>query len=968
MKYKAGDKAPADKAPAKGKGKAGDKGKAAPPPPAPAPSPAPQKASKPLLTNDQRLDLLGLLLVGAGIVTILIKLSPGGQSALTKYWIVFLDSLFGRAMLIWPVVLGIIGLYLLAHRFGDKVPAPQPSQLVGMFLGYSAILGTCQIAEEWWTGLNGWLLANYSLGGGLVGFYILDFLRYFGDIGAIVALFIGYVLAVALVSTKSVAILIWNIKQALSGPQGVGDADHEARKVITSGNIGDPNLPPIHDRRHSQAGQPLDRVIVPRYDPVTGERLDEDDDLVINNPPPRQQTRRFVEDDDPSMAQVPVMPAPPPADPRPAAQRLPPQPKASGATQVSSTNTKGLPPARVIGGDSSPRPTTSTAASNAAPAPTAQRNAPAGKAPSQNTTEIRPLSPATTPAREWVMPDLEKMLDVGKDVTLSESDIRARAKLIEDTLSSFGVPAKVVEINRGPTITQYGVEPGFVEMKNGKQMKVKVGRIAGLADDLALALAAPRIRVQAPVPGTSYVGIEVPNGETALVSLRDVMESDEYERLKQKTRLALGLGQDVSGHAVIADLTTMPHLLIAGTTGSGKSVCVNAIIVALLINNSPEAVKLLMVDPKRVELTGYNGIPHLIAPVVVDVEQVTAVLKWLVSEMERRYRIFAKHGSRNIVDFNEKAVAHERAVLSGKALASPPDVDPSDLKKMSYIVAIIDELADLMMLAPDETEKLIVRLAQMARATGIHLILATQRPSVDVVTGLIKANFPARIAFTVASAIDSRVILDSPGAEKLLGRGDMLVLKPDQPQPQRSQGCFLSDKEINRVVRHWRGQLAGATNVSDTLVATQMPLPMSSVTGTAAMPPPNVSRPAPSSVTAQRQMPAASSYAPPVNDTPPWELPPQSSSKDLGETGTMVLSGGSGSGASDGLFDEAVETVKLQGKASISLLQRRLRIGYTRAARLIEDMEEKGIVGPQTPGSQFREVLVGGPPQPQPEE
>ncbi|MCW1969540.1 MAG: DNA translocase FtsK [Anaerolineae bacterium] len=839
-----------------------------------------------------------------------------------------------------------------------------------MFLGYSAILGTCQIAEEWWTGLNGWLLASHSLGGGLVGFYILDFLRYFGDIGAIVALFIGYILAVALISTKSVAILIWNIKQALSGPRVVGDANHDTRKVITSGNIGDPNLPPIHDRRPGQGGQPPDRVIVPRYDPVTGERLDDDDDLIINNPPPRQQTRRFVEDDDPNMAQVPVMPAPPPAEPRPAPQRLPPQPKASGATQVSSANTKGLPPARVIGGDSSPRP---AAAANAAPASAPQRSAPTGKAPSQNTTEIRQPNPVTAPPREWVLPDIEKVLDVGKDVTLSETDIRARAKLIEDTLSSFGVPAKVVEINRGPTITQYGVEPGFVEMKNGKQMKVKVGRIAGLADDLALALAAPRIRVQAPVPGTSYVGIEVPNGETALVSLRDVMESDEYGRLKQKTRLALGLGQDVSGHAVIADLTTMPHLLIAGTTGSGKSVCVNAIIVALLINNSPEAVKLLMVDPKRVELTGYNGIPHLISPVVVDVEQVTSVLKWLVSEMERRYRIFAKHGSRNIVDFNDKAVTHERAVSSSKAPAAPSDVDTSDLKKMSYIVAVIDELADLMMLAPDETEKLIVRLAQMARATGIHLILATQRPSVDVVTGLIKANFPARIAFTVASAIDSRVILDSPGAEKLLGRGDMLVLKPDQPQPQRSQGCFLSDKEINRVVRHWRGQLVDPSHPSDTLVATQMPLPMSSVTGTAAPPPPNLNRAVPSSPSVTpsstaRQMPTASSYAPPVNDIPPWELPPQSGSKEMGETGTMVLSGGSGSGASDGLFDEAVETVKLQGKASISLLQRRLRIGYTRAARLIEDMEEKGIVGPQTPGSQFREVLVGGPPQPQPED
>lgn len=955
MKYKAGDKAPA-----KGKGKAGDKGKdkAAPPPPAPAPAPAPPpKASKPLLTNDQRLDLLGLILIGVGIATILIKLSPGGQSTLTRYWISFLDSLFGRGMLIWPALLLVIGLYLLAHRFGDKVPAPQPSQLVGLFLGYSAILGTCQIAEEWWTGLNGWLLASNSLAGGIVGWYILDLLRNFGDIGAIVALFIGYILAIALISTQSVAMLVWGIQQRFRKP---APPNTETRKVITSGNLGIPNDLPIDDR-----------TIVPRYDPNTGVRIGDEDGLIINNPLPRPPTRRFVEDDEPTTPLQPRTVAPVPnhtaPSPQPLPQRPPPaQPRVAGPTPVSSANTKGLPPARVIGGDSPqhPPPVAAQANVNTAAQPNQRAANGAKQASGAAPPDQRLPTPASTPVREWVLPDLAKMLDVGKDVTLSESDIRARAKLIEDTLSSFGVPAKVVEINRGPTITQYGVEPGFTEMKNGKQMKVKVGRIAGLADDLALALAAPRIRVQAPVPGTSYVGIEVPNGETALVSLRDVMESEEYEKLKTKTRLALGLGQDVSGHAVIADLTTMPHLLIAGTTGSGKSVCVNAIITALLINNSPEEVKLLMVDPKRVELTGYNGVPHLISPVVVDVEQVTSVLKWVVGEMERRYRIFAKHGARNIIDFNEKVLEQSRINLGQpRSATSSPEIDTADLKKMSYIVMIIDELADLMMLAPDETEKLIVRLAQMARATGIHLILATQRPSVDVVTGLIKANFPARIAFTVASAIDSRVILDSPGAEKLLGRGDMLVLKPDLPQPQRSQGCFLSDKEINRVVRHWRGQLAGASSASDTLVATQMPLPMSAVTGTAAAPPPNLARPI---APVTRQTPTSNTYAPLTNDTPPWELPTQSATNG-GDTGSTALSGSSG-GGNDGLFDEAVETVKLQGKASISLLQRRLRIGYTRAARLIEDMEEKGIVGPQTAGSQFREVLVGSGVVSQPEE
>jgi S-DNA-T family DNA segregation ATPase FtsK/SpoIIIE len=301
------------------------------------------------------------------------------------------------------------------------------------------------------------------------------------------------------------------------------------------------------------------------------------------------------------------------------------------------------------------------------------------------------------------------------------------------------------------------------------------------------------------VPGRAIVGIEVPNGETSLVSLRDVMESEEFERLERKTRLRLGLGQDVSGHPVVADLTTMPHLLIAGTTGSGKSVCVNAIITALLCYNAPDDLRFLMIDPKRVELTGYNGIPHLIAPVVVDLEKTTQVLQWVAREMDGRYRTFAKHGVRNIVDFNAKVAAQ------GSAAVNKP-ID-SDLKKLPYIVVVIDELADLMMMAPDETEKIICRLAQMARATGIHLILATQRPSVDVVTGLIKANFPARIAFTVATTVDSRVILDGPGAEKLLGRGDMLVVTPEQAMPMRAQGCFLNEREITRVVRHWRGQV-----------------------------------------------------------------------------------------------------------------------------------------------------------------
>jgi S-DNA-T family DNA segregation ATPase FtsK/SpoIIIE len=360
-------------------------------------------------------------------------------------------------------------------------------------------------------------------------------------------------------------------------------------------------------------------------------------------------------------------------------------------------------------------------------------------------------------------------------------------------------------------------------------------------------------------------------------------------------------------------------------------VCVNAIITALMCYNSPQDLRFIMVDPKRVELTGYNGIPHLISPVVVDVEKVIGVLQWVVREMDLRYRTFAKYGARNIVDFNTKA--------------SESDGKDRDLKKLPYIVVIVDELADLMMLAPDETEKTLVRLAQMARATGIHLIIATQRPSVDVVTGLIKANFPARIAFTVATSVDSRVILDSPGAEKLLGRGDMLVITPEAPIPMRAQGCWLSNPEIEKVVRHWRRQLAGGDGALD-VAASHAADPI-----TASMNAPNI----PMQGTLDGELKAAP-IAPQTGDPfAPANTWDEARALAKAAADGTAIRGDEDSG--DKLFNDAVATVRMNGKASISLLQRRLRIGYTRSARLIEEMESKGIIGPQVPGSQFREVL-----------
>ncbi len=491
--------------------------------------------------------------------------------------------------------------------------------------------------------------------------------------------------------------------------------------------------------------------------------------------------------------------------------------------------------------------------------------------------------------KEWVLPAIDQILEAGGEISFDDEFDRQRARLIEDTLASFGAPAKIVEINRGPTITQFGVEPGFIESRSG-QMRVRVNKISALADDLALALSAKRIRIQAPVPGKSFVGIEVPNEAISLVALRDVLESEAFQRLKSPLRFALG--QDVAGHPTAADLAAMPHLLIAGATGSGKSVSVNAIICGLLLNNTPDNLRLLMVDPKRVELTGYNGIPHLLAPVVVDLERVIGALQWVAREMDQRYHKLAQAGARNIVDINERLAAQGES-------------------KLPYLVVIIDELADLMMLAPDETERTITRLAQLARATGIHLVISTQRPSVDVVTGLIKANFPARVAFAVASGVDSRVILDQHGAERLLGRGDMLFQAPDAAAPIRLQGTFVSDLEIQRLVTYWRGQ---AGNLDAAPMVTE-----------------GVVDSLPSGI--------------PLKQIPLWEqMEPE---EDL-----------------DPLFDEAVDLVRRQGRASISMLQRRLRIGYTRGARLIETMQEKGIVGPSQPGTQGLEVLDYGPAAP----
>ncbi|WP_204400129.1 FtsK/SpoIIIE family DNA translocase [Alkaliphilus hydrothermalis] len=458
----------------------------------------------------------------------------------------------------------------------------------------------------------------------------------------------------------------------------------------------------------------------------------------------------------------------------------------------------------------------------------------------------------------YQIPDIELLSQV--DSLPNKEDKRKilkKAKVLEDTLKNFGVEAKVIQVSKGPVITRYELQPS---------VGVKVSKIVNLSDDIALNMAAPAIRIEAPIPGKAAIGIEIPNEDVSMVTLREVIDSSQYQ--SSEAKIPFALGKDISGNPIITDISKMPHLLVAGATGSGKSVCINTLILSVLYSSNPDEVKLLMIDPKVVELNHYNGIPHLLIPVVTDPKKATGALNWAVQEMTRRYQLFADNGVKDIGSYNQKF----------------PE------EKLPYVVIIIDELADLMLVAANDVEDAICRLAQMARAAGLHLIIATQRPSVDVITGVIKANIPSRIAFSVASQTDSRTIIDMGGAEKLLGKGDMLFYPIGANKPVRVQGAFVSEKEVERVVTFIKNQIDKPNYESEII-----------------------------------------------------------NRIDQGESLDM--------NGSDDLFNTAVEMVVENQQASISMLQRRLRIGYNRAARLIDEMEAKGIIGCHE-GSKPRQVLI----------
>ncbi len=757
------------------------------------------------LSLDDKLDILGVLLVIASVVLSLSALSanPGALIAPIND---FLGQMLGQGALAAPITMFALGVWLIMRYFGEEAPLMDLRRGAGALLLYCSLLVILQFFETFTAAYANVDLAEPSTlripleltwtlkraGGWLGAQLYLLLLTTVGELGALFVVVGAILLGTRFASEVST----YEMARWSMGAWRRGAERRAARRT---------------ERQTARAEREREAA----------ERAAQIEAIEAAQAARRERESALLELPSPPANNAPVAPKPPSA--------LAAPPITTNHSLPASTST----PAPM------PPPTRSAAAS-------------------------------TSP---WQLPDYADMLSGGGEQRLEREVLRERAQIIEDTLRSFGAPGRVVAINSGPVITQFGVEPLHWEQRSGKQSRVKVGAIAQLEKDIQLALGARTIRVEAPVPGKGYVGIEVPNKTAALVSLRDVMATDAFRRLHSP--LAIALGQRVDGSPVAADLIRMPHLLIAGTTGSGKSVCVNAIINSILLHNAPQQVRFLMIDPKRVELANYNGLPHLISPVVVEMERTVAMLKWVTAEMDQRYQRFSQSGARNIIEYNEQL---------------PAGSDP-----LPYIVVVIDELADLMMTAPDITERLITRIAALARATGIHLVIATQRPSVDVVTGLIKANFPARIAFAVAGGVDSRVILDQPGAERLLGRGDMLFQSGEAPAPLRMQGVFVSDSEIENILSFWRAQgrtpLAPSTN----------PLPIR---------------------TAQKAI---------------W------SEAENGEEQT---------------YAQAVALVRRLKKASVSLLQRRMRIGYNRAARLIDRMEAEGIVGPPTEGSKPRAVLA----------
>ena len=919
------------------------------------------------LTLDNKLDILGVLLLLGSLALFLSSLSSM-RGEVTQLINTLLGNLFGWGAIAVPLALFAIGIWLIVRHFGADAPVIDPLRLAGIGLAYVGLLLFFQFADSFNPNYSSIDLSdpvrlqlqlelswNAGRGGGSAGaglYYLL--VTSLGEVGMLVTM-VGLMLIGAMLALQISAADLAAVSGSLWRRVGVARARH-ARERVTR------RRPGAASAERRAAGLPGDATDDdPRPIPITmggrtvtawvgdeeqAEQADQPRRKGLRNLSPTLRAgveaalaRRSAATGAAASATAPppetgapaATPAPAPAMPALATPQPVPLAGDPDRATAPDTATAAERAQTVADADATPHTVPALpaqhpaaaeliAATAASPQPETEE-APATDIP-PSPTSMRPTLAAAPrrKRRDWQLPDIRDLLNVGSESDLDREILLGRARTIEETLQSFGAPGRVVEVNTGPVITQFGVEPDYLLTRSGKKTRVKVGAIAQLDKDLQLALGAKTIRIEAPVPGKGYVGIEVPNAKAAVVSLRDVMESELFRALKVDAPLAIGLGQSVDGTPVAGDLASMPHLLIAGTTGSGKSVLVNAIIVSLLINNRPDQLRFIMVDPKRVELTSYNGVPHLVAPVVVDLERTLGVLKWVTREMDERYRKFSEAGARNIEDYNRHLT--------------------DDLELMPYIVVVIDELADLMMLAPDETERVITRIAALARATGIHLVIATQRPSVDVVTGLIKANFPARIAFAVAGGVDSRVILDQPGAERLLGKGDMLYLSGTAPAAARLQGVLVSPEEVDNVTRYWKRQALDEP--------APKPLPDSAperAEEDTSQPPALPDMPPLRAQETEQQVPTPQQAHLAFPDFSAWEA---EKNIELHERVTDER---------DELYEQAVEMVRRLNKASVSLLQRRMRIGYTRAARLIDMMEDEGVVGPAQDGSKPREVL-----------
>ncbi|MEX1021187.1 MAG: DNA translocase FtsK 4TM domain-containing protein [Litorilinea sp.] len=830
-----------------------------------------------------RAEVAGIILILLSAFTLLSLL--GNRGELTRAWIQWLSMLFGLGVWGFPLVTGVLGLWFVIRAIEQMpdLPWQRPAAFALLFLTYV-------------TGITLLLRDSVGAAGGLIGGFLASLMiEALGVWAAWSVVSFSAIIGIVLLTDRLLLDAAQETARVLGAALSNGWASYQEWRA-------QPTIPPpLSSGQHTTV--PVPSGILPWWKSVRERWF-----------PPRT----YVE---------------PSYSPPPASNLVQPDPPATRAE-----------PIRGAAQTQKPASATTTAATTAVAAVKPLSGAAGHGEPSLLTPRI------VGGAQEWRLPSLNDTLNNWERRVDSDDMIRKQGRMIQETLALFGVPADFEGAYKGPSVTQYLIKPGYVERTirgEAQRVKVKVSKIAGLANDLALALAAPSVRIEAPIPGTSYVGIEVPNTESNVVGIKELMESEAFQTIKAK--LPIALGEDVKGQPVVADLARMPHLLIAGATGSGKSVCINAIVTCLLMTHTPDSLRFLMIDPKMVELSVYNGVPHLLSPVVTDVEQAAKVLFWAVKEMERRYQLCSKVNARDLERYN--------AYLTKR-----------NEKPLPYIVVIVDEMADLMMAAPEEVEKHICRLAQMARAVGIHLIVATQRPSTDVITGLIKANFPARIAFAVSSQIDSRVILDMPGAERLLGKGDMLSMRSDASKVERLQGAFMDDEEINRVVRYWKGfrTLEGPSSAAGTAQGAQTGQADAADTETAGQVATD-----PSAATLEQKPVDTGAAVPAAHEDAVGSAAysdPGPHQPDLFGTDLLAEVEEMQSRADrDVLFDEAVGIVEAAGRGSVSLLQRKLRIGYSRSSRLVDQLEEAGVLGPDLGGSQGRQVLTGQTPnQPEP--